>query len=149
MEKSYIAENRQSRERLIKTINSLSESELQLIIYKEGWTIAVALGHIAFWDERRRILLRKWQKDGILPEPVMDFDAINDALVPFLLALAPNKAADMAVNCAEKVDKEIAGLSAEFAEQVEALGDEMALNRGLHRKMHLDEIDGLLKAQQE
>ena len=75
----------------------------------------------------------------------MDTRIINDALLPFLLALPPRQAAGLSVSCAENVDKVIAGLPPSLVRQIEALGDKYALDRNLHRKMHLDEIDALLK----
>ena len=64
MERKYIAENKKGRDRLRKLVNEITDEELSLIIYKEGWTIAVALAHLAFYDERRRVLLRKWKIKG-------------------------------------------------------------------------------------
>jgi len=148
MDRSYVAENNKSRERLRKLVAEITDEELQLVIYKEGWTIAVVLGHLAFWDERRVVLVRQWKKNGITPSGLtdLDTDVINDAILPFLLVMPPRKAAELAVSAAEKVDREIAGLSDELAKKIEALGDRHALNRAIHRKMHLDEIDVLLKA---
>ncbi len=148
MESKYIKVNNKSRERLQKLIKDITEEELKLVIYKEGWTIAVALGHVAFWDERRALFLREWMQNGFKPSGINDMDTkvINDAIVPFLLALPPRKAAGLAIACAAKVDKVIEGLTPELIAKIEGMGDEYALDRSLHRKMHLDEIDVLLKA---
>ncbi len=61
----------------------------------------------------------------------------------------PRKTAELAVTCAEKVDKEIENVTPELAKAIEHLGDRHALNRGIHRKMHLDEIEVLLKAKMD
>jgi hypothetical protein len=147
MGKSYIVENKQSRARLIKTVNSLSNKELQFIIYKEGWTIAVALGHIAFWDQRRCELAKRWRKNQIKKSDItgLDMDTVNDALVTIFLAMPARKIAELSIKSAEAVDKEIAGLTAEQTAKIEKIWNIHALNRGLHRKMHLDEIEVLLK----
>jgi hypothetical protein len=144
----YDKENDKSRERLQKLVNSITDEELKLILYKEGWTIAAALGHLAFWDERRALNLQEWELNGIMESGINELDTriINDTLVPFLVALEPRKAAGLALAAAEKVDRIIARLSALLISKIEAEGDKYALNRGLHRKMHLDEIDILLKA---
>jgi len=140
-------ENDKSRERLIKLVNKITDKELKLVIYKEGWTIAAMLGHIAFWDERRARNLAEWKQNGITASGINELDTqiINNALVPFLLAMAPRKAAGLALTAAEKVDKVIAGLPGELVKKIEGLGDEHALDRAKHRNMHLDEIDALLK----
>ena len=52
----------------------------------------------------------------------------------------------MAVSIAEQVDREIEKLATESIEAINTLGDRHALNRSMHRKMHLDEIEKLLQA---
>jgi hypothetical protein len=145
MEKQYVIENARSRERLRKLVNNITDEELNLIIYKEGWAIAVALAHLAFWDERRRVMLRIWKQKGVAASPYVE-DIVNDTLVPLLLVIPPRKAAELAVLTADALDKELEELSSEMITAIEALKEPNALNRGIHRKMHLDEIDILLKA---
>ena len=148
MERAYIEENARERERLKKLVDRITDKELKLVIYKEGWTVAVMLGHLAFWDGRRLALIRYWRQKGVAPSNIegVDMHTVNDALVPFFLALPPRKLAALAVSAAEAVDKELENLPAEMLPAIEALGDRNALNRGIHRKMHLDEIEALLKA---
>jgi hypothetical protein len=106
--------------------------------------VAVALAHLVFWDERRLVLVRKWKREGVKPSP-MDDNVINDALVPILLAIPPRKAAGLAVRAAEALDRELEEAPPELVAAMEATGDRHALNRAIHRKMHLDEIEKLLK----
>jgi hypothetical protein len=144
---NYNKENDVSRERLKKLVNSITDEELKLVIYKEGWTIAAALGHLAFWDERRVAVVRYWKQRGVQASGIAGTDThvINDALVPFFLAIPVRKMAKLAVQAAEKADKALEELPAEMIPSIEALGDIHSLNRSIHRKMHLDEIDTLLK----
>ena len=144
MDRSFVTENTKSRERLRKLVEQITDKELKLIIYKEGWTVAAALGHLAFWDERRRVLLKKWQQKGVTPSQYIE-DIVNDALIPLLLAIPPRKAAELAVLTAEALDKELEELPPDMITAIESLKDRHALNRAIHRKMHLDEIDALLK----
>jgi hypothetical protein len=146
MERQYVIENTRERERLRKLVNKITDKELNLVIYKEGWTIAAALGHLAFWDELRRVILRIWRQKGVKPEPsMMDVDILNDTLLLLFLAIPPRAAANLAVSAAEAIDKELEELSPEMITAIEALKVHYALNRGFHRKMHLDEIENLLK----
>ena len=145
IDKTYIKENKRERERLVKLVGDITDKELKLVIYKEGWTIAVMLGHIAFWDERRRIMLKIWKQKGVAKTPYID-DIVNDALIPLLLTVPPRKAAELVVFTATALDKEIEELPPEMIKQIEALKEPMSLNRGAHRKMHLDEIEAFLKA---
>ena len=74
MDRPYIKENNKERERLIKLVNEITDKELKLIIYKEGWTIAVVLGHLAFWDERRLALVKRWRQKELTPS---DIDGVD------------------------------------------------------------------------
>jgi hypothetical protein len=149
MARQYVLENNKWRERLVKLVGDITDVELKIVIYKEGWTIAAALAHLAFWDERRLALVRTWQQNGIKPSGMNDIDThtINDALVPFFLAMPVRKAAELAIVAAMKVDRELEKLPAGLLPAIEATGDRHALNRGVHRQMHLEEIEALVKAQ--
>ncbi len=144
MDKQYIIDNAKERERLKKIVKSLTDAELRLVIYKEGWTIAVALAHLAFWDERRRVMLKIWKQKGVAQSPYLE-DIVNDTLIPILLVIPPRKAAELAVATAAALDKELEELSPEMLTAIEALKEPYALNRAIHRKMHLDEIEAFLK----
>lgn len=146
MEKQYVIENAREQERIRKLVNKITDEELNLVIYKEGWTVAVALAHLAFWDERRRVMLKIWKQKGVAQSPYIE-DIVNDTLIPLLLAIPPRKAAELAVLTAYALDKELEGLSSEMITAIEALKEPNALNRGIHRKMHLDEIEAFLAKQ--
>jgi len=146
MDRPYIKENAKSTERLVKLVKNLTNNELKLVIYKEGWTIAVALAHLAFWDERRRLVLKAWKKKGVSPTPHID-DIVNDILIPFLLAIPVRKAAELAVSTAGALDKEIAALPPDMVKAIEALKDDMALNRADHRNSHINKIEAFLRKQ--
>jgi hypothetical protein len=145
MDKQYVTENNKSRARLRQLVNNITDDELKLVIYKEGWTVAAALAHLAFWDERRRVLVKIWRQKGVAPFPYIE-DIVNDALIPLLLAIPPRKAADLCVLTAEALDKELEELPAEMVTSIAGLGDRHAPDRSVHRKMHLDEIEALLEA---
>jgi hypothetical protein len=148
MPKQYLTDNNRERERLIKLVNELTDKELELVIYlKDGWTIAAMLGHLAFWDERRLELLKLWVKDDFSATGIegANLDIVNNVLTTFFLATPPSKLAELAVNAAKKVDKFIEELPDDVIKKIEALNEPVALNRGHHRQMHLDEIDAFLK----
>jgi hypothetical protein len=146
--RQYVTENNKWRERLVKLVGDITDNELKLVIYKEGWTIAAALAHLAFWDERRFQLVRIWQQKGVQAVPHIGeghTDIINDTLLPFFLTLPPRKAADLCIYASQKVDWQLEKLPEKLIKDIEATGDRHALNRGIHRQMHLDEIEPLLK----
>ena len=152
MERQYVKENSKSRERLRKLVNEITDEELKLVIYKEGWTIAAILAHVAFWDERRVILMKKWkQKSQIhLGDLEMDvYHVFNDTMLSFLLEIPPRKAANMAVLAAEKVDRELEKASPDLIAALKASKYPLAFNRSVHRKMHLDEMEALLETKRK
>jgi hypothetical protein len=144
MERQYIKDNAISRERLARLVNRLTDEQLKLVIYKEGWTVAVVLGHLAFWDERRRILLKNYPEKGVSPTQVIP-DIANDALLPLLLSIPPRKSAELALATAEALDKEIEAMPDELFNEILALKEPMLLNRAAHRNAHMDEIEAFLK----
>jgi hypothetical protein len=148
MASNYNEENQKARGRLQKLVNSISDEELKYIIYQEGWTVAAALGHIAFWDERRLVLIRRWERGEYEYSDIngVAMDTVNDALVPLFLSVPVRVMAEMVIASAEKIDKEIAGLSPELMARIEAVNDPFFLNRAKHRNMHLDEIEALFKS---
>jgi hypothetical protein len=145
MDNSYIVENSRELERLRALAGRITNEELLLPLYKEGWTIASAFAHLAFWDQRALVLMRKWKKTGVSPSPIDD-DVTNDSLLPFFLALPPEVSAKLAVSCAEAIDREIEKASTDFILKIAGLNEKHRLHRHIHRKMHLDEIQSLLES---
>ncbi len=107
-------------------------------------TIAVALAHLACWDQRSLVLMRKWQREGVESSPI-DIDVTNDSLLPLLLSIPPRTAARLAVSAAEAIDRELENASSELIAAIEDLGEDFRLYRSIHRKLHLDEIENILK----
>ena len=142
MDRSFVGENAKERERLRSFVGQLTDEELSLSM-ENGWTIAVAFAHLAFWDQRALALMRKWKSGGVAPSPI-DIDVTNDSLLPIWLAIPPRDAAELAVLSAEAIDRELEASSSELISAIESLGESFRLYRSTHRKMHLDEIEALL-----
>ena len=143
MDRPFVAENAQERERLRSLVGRLTDDELSLPM-ENGWTIAVALAHLAFWDQRSLILMRKWKLTGVASSPI-DIDVTNDSLLPLWLALPPRAAANLAVSSAEAIDRELEESPSELISAIENLGERFRLYRSEHRKLHLDHIEEFLK----
>ena len=143
MERPFIAENAREFKRLRSLVDRLTEDDLNLAM-EEGWTVAAALAHLAFWDRRSLVLMRKWSSSEIEPSPI-DIDVANDSLLPLLLAIPPRAAADLAVSSAGAIDRELETASSDLIASIESLGEKFRLYRSFHRKMHLDQIEGRLK----
>jgi hypothetical protein len=143
MDRSFVGENAKERERLRSLVGQLTDEELSLSM-ENGWTIAVAFAHLAFWDQRALTLIRKWKSDGVAPSPI-DIDVTNDSMLPLWLAIPPRAAAELAVSSTEAIDRELEASSSELISAIENLGESSRLYRATHRKLHLDEIEALLE----
>lgn len=142
MERPFVAANAEQRERLRALVGSITEEQLQICL-PNGWPIYCALAHLAFWDQRSTVVIRKWARDGITPSPI-DPDIVNDALLPFFKAIPARDAAGLAVAAANSIDRELENASDKLIESIAGLGDRFRLYRSDHRKVHLDEIQEAL-----
>jgi hypothetical protein len=145
MERQYVTNNARELKRLRELAGRITEKELALPYYKEGWTVAAAFVHLAFWDRRTLATLRLWERNGAIPAG-SDADTINDALLPVALAVPPRVAVELAISAAEAVDKEVKSASDEMVSEAYGQGKAYRLDRSIHRKLHLDEIETVLKA---
>lgn len=146
MDKPFAIENSRERERLKSLVTRITDVQLMQSI--DGrWTIAVALAHLAFWDSRALCLIRKWKSRGVASSPI-DVDVTNECLLPLWQALPPRVAANLAVSSAGEIDHELEQASSELVSEIEKLGENSRLYRSQHRKLHMDEIEDVLKAQQ-
>jgi len=146
-QRSYVAENTAQRERLRALVTRLSDDDLSRPL-DAGWTIAAALGHLIFWDQRTLVLIDGWQRAPHGSPPNIDqhdVDWINDSAKALCLALPPRTAARLAIATAEAVDRAVEGLSDAQVAANEAAGRPLNLFRAEHRREHLDEIEGALK----
>jgi hypothetical protein len=144
MNRPFVAENTRERERLRSMIERLTDADLKLPL-GDDWTVAVALAHLSFWDQRSLFLLRKWKQSGVEPSPI-DMDIINDSLLSQWLAIPLRKAADLAILSAEAVDRELENIPSEMVTAIEGIGEKYRLYRCIHRKLHLDQIEALLNS---
>jgi hypothetical protein len=142
MERTFVAENAKERERLRSLTERLTEEELSLPL-GNGWTVAVALAHLSFWDQRSFFLMRKWKKGGVEPSPI-DIDITNNSLLSQWLAIPPREAANLVISSAEAIDRELEEASPDFIVEIESLGEKFRLYRSIHRKLHLDQIEEFL-----
>ena len=143
VDRSYIARNDTERTRLRALVARLSDTDLARPL-PAGWTVAGVLAHLAFWDQRALALLERDLPSTSAAVPGLrdeDVDWINDAAKPLCLALAPRRAADLAVAIAEEVDGKVAALSDDFITRNAAAGGPVNLDRAEHRREHLQEID--------
>ena len=144
MSQPFVIANARERERLRRLVDRMTDRELILPMW-EGWTIAAALAHLAFWDQRALVLMKKWKISGVASSPIDD-DVANDSILPLCLAIPPRVAARLAVTAAEAIDCELEKADENLISDIWQLGERFRLYRSDHRKLHLDQIEGLLTA---
>jgi hypothetical protein len=138
--------NAESRQRLTELVNRLGEDELRLPM-GEHWTIAAGLLHLSFWD---RFTLEWWadaERRGLTtPGPVDEYteDLINDTLTPLLLLGSLERVRAQVLGAAQAADDYIAGLPEATVELVGREGRPRLIDRSIHRREHLAEIEQLL-----
>lgn len=144
MEHPFVAENAQERTRLRALVGRLNDQDFAVKV-GGGWTVAVTLAHMAFWDQLALVRTRRWKESGV-SSSALDLDLINDALLPLFLAMPPRTAASLAIAAAEAIDRELQQLSPEMVDDIQVSGGRFRLFRSEHRRRHLDQIESALKA---
>ena len=140
-DRSYVAENDRERRRLEALVGKLDDAALSRGM-PAGWTVAAVLAHLAFWDQRIVLLGEQLRRGAsVPPAEAGNVDWINDAAKPTQLALAPRRAATLAVETARAADRAVAALSDDLLAKNAAAGSPINLLRAEHRREHLDEIE--------
>ena len=134
--------NRSQTKRLRQVVQSLDAAMLALRL-PNGWTVAGALAHIAFWDRQRLCLMRRWAV-GDMCSDAYDGDLFNATMQPLLEMIPPELAAAAAIQAAEEVDAWLLEVSNEAVDAALARPDAPNLDRGSHRRHHLDIVEQAL-----
>jgi hypothetical protein len=136
--------NRAQTQRLRELVGRLTP-EMLAVRLPRGWTVAVALAHLAFWDRQRLCLMRRWAA-GDTAHGGYDGELFNEVLLPFLEMLPPDRVGELALRTAEEVDALLLAVPDEVVETALARPDRPNLDRGSHRDYHLDRVEQALAA---
>lgn len=144
LDRGYLTSNDAARARLVALVARATDADLARPM-PDGWTVAAVLLHCAFWDERVVVLLDRWQREGVPPplEAEDDVRWINDSAKPLMLAMPPRRAAELALQIAERSDRAVAALADEFITSNQ-VPEYLNLSRSEHRSEHLDDIERVL-----
>jgi hypothetical protein len=140
IDSTTMAENRAERQRLRRLVDRLSDDDLSRPI-SPNWTVADALAHLAFWDRRAFVLLARWTSGGPVADSPVDVDTVNDTVLFLAKRLPPRAAAEEAVAAAEGIDQLLEAASPNLLEWYRAADTPFPLDRGAHRRAHIDEIE--------
>jgi len=146
VDRSHEAANDRERARLAALLK-LSDADFGRDV-GGGWTVGVALAHVAFWDRLALERAKLYQRSGTSGAVGPLVDPLNEALVHQWRALPPRAAAEEALAAAEAIDRAIAGMSDQQIEaylaRLEPGQPPLFLNRTGHRREHLDQIEAAL-----
>jgi uncharacterized protein (TIGR03083 family) len=143
MGNAYSQPNTDGRDHLARVVARLKPSDFSRPAGGPGWTVAGLLAHLAFYDNRARLLLAKWKKDGVAAS-ANDVDVMNESMRPMFNLIPADAASRLVTETAAAIDKEIDSLSPDFLARVEKDGPAVKLNRSLHRAHHLAQIEKAL-----
>jgi len=149
--RQYVLENNSART-AGEVVGDITDDELKLVIYKEGWTIAAALGTWHSGTSGGFNSCVSWQQKGVQSiSHIGDghTDIINDAFYCLCSSPSPKKSRRFMVSMLLKVDWELEKLPEKLIKDIESTGDRHALNPRIHRQMHLDEIEPFLRAKRD
>lgn len=110
-----------------------------------GWTVQVALGHLAFWEARQRAALERHLAGAALgdgaPPALEDSDAVvNDAVDALARRLDAAAAGALAVEAAEAMDALLERAPRDVVAGLAAGPQASIVRRWRHREEHLDQI---------
>lgn len=144
---TYVQDNQKERGRLLALMAGLKEADFARPL-PNGWTIGVALAHLAFWDLSQVARLKRWMDQKVKPAS-MDAEAINGPLAALSEAIPPRAVVKLAKEAAEAIDHMVEKLTPVQARELLEMGLERnlhrALHRALHRRNHLDKIEKALR----
>ncbi len=144
LDRSFVELNRASTARIRALATQLTDEQLQRPV-GEHWTVAIALVHLAFWDERVAYVLVSSEREGKLVVPGLGIE-VNDVSLRFWAAIPPRTAAHLAVETAEALDRQLENYSPALLEEIYNHNKRWVI-RALHRNEHLDEVDAALAKQ--
>jgi hypothetical protein len=145
-DRSFIEANQAATADLRALVGTLSDADLTVDL-GEGWTVSMALAHLAFWDEWH---VARWvhaAEAGELAPPAADGEITNranEALVTTWRALAPRSAVALMLDAADAVDAYTADLADEALEAARENGGSRWFERHPHRRDHIDQISRAL-----
>lgn len=128
---AFAESNRSETERLRKLVQRLDAAMLR-VHQPNGWTVAGALAHVAFWDRQRLCMMRRLAAAETC-SGAYDGEVFNAALQPLLELIPPELAAAAAVQAAEEIDALLLAVPDALVETVLARPDAPNLDRGSHR----------------
>lgn len=145
-DRSFIEANKAATAELRALVEGLSDADLSTDL-GEGWTVSMALAHLAYWDEFHTARWIHAAEQGELAPPHADNEVTsrsNEALVTTWRALPPRTAVELMLNAAAMVDAYVADLDDEAIDLAAERDNASLFMREPHRRDHIDQISRAL-----
>jgi hypothetical protein len=136
--------NRAQTDRLRRLAKRLTPDMLAVRLPR-GWTVAVALAHLAFWDRQRLNVMRRWAA-GVPVRGAYDGELFNETLLSVFELIPPDRTPAAALAAAEEVDAFLLRVPDDVIAAALDAPDPPNLDRGSHRDYHLERIEQALSA---
>ncbi len=142
MDQQIVADNYGTLASLKSLIDTLADMDFDRDL-GEGWTVATAFAHLAFWDRHGKLLIERWQAGDVVPADMPEWysDTLNDALVDEWRVIPRHEAARLAIEAATAFDATIAALDDQVAAEIIARGETWRFTRSNHRREHIEQIE--------
>jgi hypothetical protein len=147
-EPDAIAENARTLEQLRSLVAGLDDAAMRREL-GGGWTVGVALAHLAFWDRISAERWQAWVRGGQMEDLQGATDLVNDAAVFQWRALGPSAVRTLVLDAAVAVNEAVASGGTERVQAVTAAGKPRWARRHIHRAEHLAQIEAALRDARE
>lgn len=154
-DRSFVARNAASRQRLASIVERLRESDMTLITEEGGWTVAQALAHVAFWDRStaaRWKVARAAAAEGKPLDPFQISYALLDGLNPPLAEMVDAWTGRLGVAIGRETLDSAAAVDAIIESLADSLPDSLIaekpnlVGRWVHREAHIEQLERALAA---
>lgn len=141
-DRSFEARNAAATAELRSLAASLSPADLGVDL-GEGWNVAMAFAHLAFWDSWH---VARWvaaaEAGEIAPPAVSGVitDRNNDALIATWRAVPAAAAVTLALDAADMADNYVADLDDEAVDEARERGGPNWVERFPHREDHIGQV---------
>lgn len=130
--------NADATTRLEELLGRLTDDQLEADL-GGGWRVSTALGHMAFWDFRAVVVLKRWIDTGT-PYVELDDDVVNGALEPLIIGMQPRTAVALCLEAARHADSVVESVPDGRVPELALQGGAYLLERFRHRSEHIDQI---------
>lgn len=142
-EPNAIAENASSLDRLRQLVSGLDDAAMSDDL-GAGWTVGVALAHLAFWDRVSERRWRSWIASGEMNDLQGATDLVNDAALSEWRALPPAAVRTLVIDAATAVNHAVQSGGDSRVAAVTTAGKPRWAHRHLHRMEHIEQIEAAL-----